>query len=237
MKHAASPRGFTLLEVLLASIIGAFIALVAVGALRAVTAGRTLVYRNIAAADELRYALEQIRTDLENIYRDTDSANFRFVGGYIESADDLVTSLRMRIISNAPARRQQPESDVYEVEYFLASPEDLADPEAAPSLMRRLCPIVGNEIDELTQGGMLTAIAKNIVAFEVRYFDGLEWLPEWPLERNAFPQMVEVILPVIESDQHGRQIPTTRTMLATFPRLPGSAQQAAAQRAVQGDGL
>lgn len=225
MRYAARQRGFTLLEVLIASIMGSFIALVAVGALRAVTAGRTLVYRNIAAADELRYAIELLRSDFENVYRDSAAEGRRFVGSFAETDRDMVTSLRMRIISGAGARPRQPEGDVYEVEYYLAGTEE------TPTLMRRVCPIVGNETDELTQGGMLTAIAQNIVQFDVRYYDGTEWQIEWPLERNALPEMVEATLTVLETNERGRQIPATRSLVAAFPRMPGSAEQAAQEAA------
>ncbi|MBE0536054.1 MAG: prepilin-type N-terminal cleavage/methylation domain-containing protein [Phycisphaerae bacterium] len=223
MKRLAAKRGFTLLEVLIASIIASFIALVAVGALRAVTAGRTLVYRNIAAADELRYAIELLRSDLENVYRDSAAEGQRFVGSFAEMDRDMVTSLRMRIISRVGVRPQQPEGDVCEVEYYLAGSEE------APALMRRVCPIVGNENDELTQGGMLTPIAQNIVGFEVRYFDGAEWLFEWPLERNAFPEMVEITVTAVEIDESGRRSPAVRSLMATFPRMPGSSEAAARQ--------
>lgn len=230
MIHRPAHQGFTLLELLIASIIGSFIALVAVGALRAVTAGRTLVYRNIAAADEIRFAVELLRNDFENMVRD-DTAQSRIVGSFAEQNQDMVTSLKMRIISGAPARPQQPESDIYEVEYFLGGSDEQS------MLMRRLCPIVGHENTELTRGGILTAIAQNIVAFEVRYFDGAEWQIEWPAEQNLLPQIVEATLTAVEIDQHGLAIPITRSIMAAFPRMPGATRQAEAAQALMQEGL
>jgi len=224
MRRAESHAGFTLVETLVATIIGAFIALVAVGALRAVTAGRTLVYSNIDAADELRYAVEMLRTDLENMSRDNTVLGRRFVGTHAETDINNMTSLRMRIISGVNARAGQPEGDVYEVEYFVGGTKN------APTLMRRLCPIKGNEEDNLTRGGMLTTIARNIAGFEVRYFDGMEWHMEWPAERNRPPHMVEATLAAVETDDRGRATTTHRVLTSAFWRMPPLSGQASESR-------
>lgn len=218
MKSRADKKGFTLLEVMVASVIGAFIALVSVGALRAVTAGQAMVNTNIAAADELRYAVELIRRDLANVYRDSSADAMKFVGAFAESDENMMTSLTMRIVSIANARRNQPEGDIHEVHYYLMQAKDKS------VLMRRLYPVVGTEAEEELPGGVLTAIAENIVGFELMYFDGQEWVPEWPAELNRLPEMVEIVLAAVEEKQGRRGSLVARRILASFPRLPQQTQ-------------
>ncbi len=220
MKSRTDKKGFTLLEVMVASVIGAFIALVSVGALRAVTAGREMVNTNIAAADELRYAVELIRSDLANVYRDGSANAMKFVGTFADTDDNMMTSLTMRIVSIANTRRSQPEGDVHEVHYYLM------EEQGKSVLMRRLYPVVGTEEEEELPGGVLTAIAENIVGFELMYFDGEEWVPEWPAEQNKLPQMVEIVLATVQEKQGRQGSLVARRILASFPRLPQQAQNA-----------
>ena len=222
MKSSADKKGFTLLEVMVASVIGAFIAMVSVGALRAVTAGQAMVNTNIAAADELRYAVELIRSDLANVYRDGSADAMKFVGTFAETDDNMMTSLTMRIVSIANTRRSQPEGDIHEVQYYLAKSEEKS------LLMRRLYPVVGTEAEEELPGGVLTTIAENIAGFELMYFNGEEWVSEWPAELNSLPQMVEIVLATVEEKQGRQGSLVARKILAAFPRLSQQAQGAEA---------
>ena len=78
IKVCSSHKAFTLIEMLVASVIGAFIAIVAVSSLKAVTSARETVDDGIAVSDELRFATDMIRKDLCNIYRDTDTESLKF---------------------------------------------------------------------------------------------------------------------------------------------------------------
>ena len=222
MKVINRKNGFTLVEVVIASIIGSFIALVAVSALRAVTSGRTLVANNIAAADEIRYATQLIRQDLANVYRDSEGSAIKFVGTNAETDEEMKTSLTMRIVSTTNTRLSEVEGDLHDVEYFIMEEEDKS------VLMRRFCPVVGTEEEDELPGGVLTAIAENIVGFELRYFDGEEWLPEWFAEQNMFPEMVEIILMTTEEKSGRDPTPVIRNILASFPRISANLAQGTA---------
>ena len=227
MKTMTRTRGFTLLEVMIASIIGAFIAMVAVGALRAVTTGRSLVNAGISGSDELRYALNLIRQDLTNVYRDTSATGLRFIGASAETSDNMMTSLTVRTVSTINARKGIVEGDLRDVEYYLT------EAEGKSVLMRRFCPVVGNEAQEELPGGILTVIAENIVLFDVSYFDGEEWFAEWPAERQSLPEMVEITLATPDQKDATAQRLITRSCLASFPRLSQQlAQASTAQQAV-----
>ena len=175
--------GFTLVEVLVASTIGTFVALVAVGTLRAITASSEMVEYSISAAAEVRFASNMIARDLVNLYRDENRRNTKLIGTAQESEQGSISYLVFYTVSRAKARIGQPEGDVYEVEYSLLKDEEQS------VLMRRLWP---NPNEEDEPGGILTAIAEDIDIFEVRFFDGEEWSSEWPEEMETLPQLIEV---------------------------------------------
>jgi len=199
--------GFTLVEVLVASTIGVFIALVAVGALRAITASSGMVDRNINAAAEVRFAAQMITRDLQNLYTDDNIENTKFIGTVEDLEEDNYTSyLIFYTLGRVKARFDQPEGDLYEVEYYLMQEgENL-------SLMRRLWP---NPSEELEPGGILTVIAENIATFNVQYFDGEEWSEEWPEEMQALPDLVSISIAARQSD---RTNPPSESIIVNLTR-------------------
>ena len=211
MKHR---EGFTLLEVLVASVIGAFISLVAVSTLRAVSAGRVRLDENIIAADELRYAANMIRTDLANLYRDQDVKNMRLIGIVSEATQPESSNLTIRIVSPTKARHLQIESHLYDVQYSLLQKEGKS------ILTRRKTPIVGIEKPDDIPGGMISTIAENIIAFNIRYFDKTQWLEDWPEEYEQIPDIMEISLVTIEGNPEAAKPKTMSTsFLVSFPRL------------------
>jgi len=207
-------NGFTLLEVLVASVIGAFIALVAVSTLRAVAAGRVRLEDNIAAADELRFAADMLRQDLSNIYRDSSSDKMRLVGIISEQTVPASANLTARVVSNTKARPMQIEGDIYDVQY------SLIEKDGKRLFVRRKCPLVGDEEDESVSGGMLTTLAESIIAFNVRYFDTTQWYEEWPAEAGELPSLMEVSLAAVIGDAESENPKTiTNTFMINFPRL------------------
>jgi type II secretion system protein J len=171
---------------------GAFIALVAVSALRTITTSAKILDTNLETAGEVRFASKMIQTDLVNLYRDKNRENTRLIGIAGESGDEASSSyVVLYTVGRAKARAAQPEGDVYEVEYFLQRNREAEDEqEQASVLMRRVWPYPDKQ--QVEPGGILTVIAQNIDVFEVRYFDGQEWAREWPEEMESLPQLVEI---------------------------------------------
>jgi general secretion pathway protein J len=203
--------GFTLVEVLVASTIGAFIVLVAMGTLKAVTACTEMVDSNINSAAEVRFASNVIQRDLVNLYRDPNMANTRFIGLADDSGEDRISYLVFYTVNRIKARVDQPEGDMYEVEYYLLKDETRS------VLMRRLWP---NPNEELEPGGILSVIAEDIDVFEVRYFDGEEWSDEWPEEMEVLPQLVEVN---IVATPPSRGEPTLASFIVNITRSAANA--------------
>ncbi|AQT68177.1 type II secretion system protein J [Anaerohalosphaera lusitana] len=219
MRDKRAQSGFTLVEVTIAAVIGSFIAVIAIGALRAAASSRENVEKFLSVNDELRFASNLIRRDIQNVYRSANYGNMQFLGSVSEDSETPSSVLNMKIVSTQKARPQRPESDVYVVEYFIMTEEE------KNYLMRRYCPVVGHEEPEETQGGILIPVGENIVGFEVRYFDGTEWLMDWPDTQESLPGLVEVTLAAsLSQDSSPEDIASTSFMLS-FPRSGESSQQ------------
>lgn len=204
-------KAFTLVEVLVASTIGVFIALVAVGALRTITVSSERLDRNIATASEVRFAANMIARDLTNIYRDEESDNYRFIGTIQEVSEDISSSyLIFYTLGRSKARVGQPEGDVYEVEYSLVANEERS------VLTRRLWPNPNKLVEE--PGGVLTVIAENIETFYVQYYNGEEWAEEWPEEMQSLPELLEITL---IAKQTGHGAPLSQSLLVPLTRSGG----------------
>ena len=207
--------GFTLVEVLVATTIGAFIAMVAVATLKAVTASAEIVDSSVSTAAELRFASRTISRDLVNMYRPKNKNDTR-IFGLAEDADGANNSYMVfYAMSRTKARRQEPEGDVYEVEYYLLAEEERS------VLMRRFWPNPTKD-EEVEPGGILTEIAENIDVFEVRYFDGEEWSYEWPEDMEILPLLIEVSL-VASPEKSGQ--PIMETLFVNLSKSMGSMEE------------
>jgi len=206
--------GFTLVEVMVASTIGAFISLVAVGTLKAVIASNEHVDININTASEVRFASNMIAKDLVNIYRDEDIQNTKFIGTVEDQTEYSTSDLIFYTNNRTKARATEPEGDIYEVEYYLIKNEETS------SLMRRIWP---NPNDEFEPGGILTTISENIDLFEIRYFDGEEWYAEWPEDMETLPDMIEVN--IVAKPQNGG-IPIMESFIVNLTRSVASTVEA-----------
>jgi prepilin-type N-terminal cleavage/methylation domain-containing protein len=80
MTRAGTIRGFTLAEVLVASTISGFVAMVAVGALNALAGSAQTVNRTTETTSEIRFAARMMARDLANLYRDPNPQNMKLQG-------------------------------------------------------------------------------------------------------------------------------------------------------------
>jgi len=235
-----SHRGFTLAEVLVASTISAFVALVAVGALKTVTDGAHLVREAGEASAEVGFAARLLARDLTNLYRDPDPRSMELVGAS-QSSDEAPTAfLRFYTVGRAAARGGQPEGDVYEVEYILKQTADQEDSSAenAPRslLLRRLWP---NPDRDREPGGILVPVARDIDIFQIRFSDGQEWVDSWPEEMETIPQLIEVTLATLPQEGRPASIETFTVnfaRLATGPPAGAAGPSGSGQQGQQGQG-
>ncbi len=205
--------GFTLVELMAASVITAFLALVAVGGLVSVTSARGNLDEATEVMDELRYIVDLMRQDMANMHRDRRELMFE---GLSEERDGVaVPRMRFRTIGTVKARPDQPEGDVYEVEYLFSEGTD-----GKMALSRRVCPIVGIETERTqTAGGILTRLSEHTAYWGVRYFNGAEWSMTWAVEQRQLPQLIELSLAAKVVDKNGKERIFARQAVVTFPRI------------------
>jgi len=239
-RRAAHRRcGFTLAEVLVASTISGFIAIVAVGAMNAVSRTAQTVNRVSEVNAEIRFAARMLARDLANLYRDSDPENVKLIGASQGAETGGPPFLTFYTVGRAKARGDQPEGDVYEVEYFLGTrqEEKTATDKAAiretaeesTVLFRRLWP---NPDKDRPPGGVLTPIAENIAVFYIRFYDGKDWGGEWTEEMRSLPQLIEVTLATAPPEKGD---PVLETFTISFPRMVEPAADATGPGGSQGE--
>jgi type II secretion system protein J len=196
--------GFTLIEVMIASTIGAFISLVAVGTLKAVIYSNDMVGQNIESSSEIRFAANIIERDLINFYNPANFADTLMVGSYEELAEYNTALITFYTLNRTKARYDQPECDIYEVEYYLERKGDES------ALIRRVRPNPDPNIETL---GIQTTIAEKVESFEIGYYDGENWYADWPDDMTTAPHLVEV---AIVATPQGKGLPITESFLVNF---------------------
>ena len=208
-------QGFTFVELLIAVVIGAFVTVTAAAAMRGIVSGRQTYQDVTALSDEMRYACQLIKNDLNNLYRSEDFRNAKFELSYMDGEDGVSSQTpTFYTVSRKKARRLQPEGDVYEVQYFVKS-----DPETGRSvLMRRYCPVVPgvSVAEDARPAGILTPLAEHIAALYVRCYDGIEWTDVWNADNGQYPRFVEIALVAAETNS---QKTLRRSVFVHIPRL------------------
>ncbi len=206
----ARGHGFTLVEVLIAVSITAVVGAMAVGAFQRASAARQAVEEQDERVAGARAALGRMARELQSAflsehfdrlrYRDRPTL-FKGRGG---SGRD---SLLFATMAHTRAVRDAKESDQSVVEYYVD-----ADPDApgANALFRREKIRIDDEPD---RGGTKAALLRNVVGFEVTYWDWQkqEWAKDWstaPGDRLLLPTRVRIKLTLRMPDGKERSFET-----------------------------
>jgi hypothetical protein len=64
----------------------------------------------------------------------------------------------------------------------------------------------------------MTRLAEQLSFFQLRYFDGEQWLQDWPMELEEVPMLVEISLGAIVKEQNDRNELYTKQVFINFPR-------------------
>ncbi len=190
--------GFTLVEILLATIIGAMIAVAAFAVFRSVTGNRdTLEYYAKIMANG-RYALNLVRDDLANFYRAEDPEMTRLRGIKRDMEGKSADRLIIYVVSEQKVREGTQEGDVYEVEYGISE-----DTENGISFLARRCGAVEDKIIG-NSGGIMTRVARYIDELKFEYFDGRDWQRQW--QQTDLPQRVRITLKLLDAESNRSSI-------------------------------
>ncbi len=201
-KKNNTKRGFTLVEVLLATVISALIVVVSYAVFRAESRTQQKLnhYSNVSAYG--RYALERISNDIANFYRNPDWNRMLLEGkeGNLTTIATILTTtypanaradtIRMLVTSWQKVHKDKQEGDVYEVEYKLQYNQQ----DKCFYLTRRCAPV--KNIIEGNAGGVLVRIAKNVSELKFEYYSNGQWQQQW-LDKGVLPEKIRVYLTIV----------------------------------------
>lgn len=191
------PRGFTLLELVLASAIIATIAAALYGSLGVAFRGRAAAQRQVDAMREAHLTMQVITRDFDSILPAApipEDGVLRTLAGPFYGLSTGVgfgssgAHLEFYTLARDPRLVGTPLADgVRRVELLLRT--DFAE----PVLVRR---VEANLLAETQTDPYEEVIANNIRSFTARYFDGYNWLDEWDstLQGDILPRAVELTL-------------------------------------------
>lgn len=204
---AKRQSAFTLVELVVVITITVLIAGATAGMLRSSSAVRERVNRQMELQTQARQAAETIASALRNACPAGDN-DWTLEGADGWNDDRPADRLKFFTILPGFVRRGMPESDVKECEFFLAQP----DARPLPVLMRRLDPTRNEPPDD---GGVVEVIADNVIALDVAYLDGTQWVDDWPVDRKGWPAAIRLHLAVM-ADEAGERVCTAERILR-FP--------------------
>lgn len=218
-------RGMTLIEVLLAMAILAFISILVFQAMDGLRRSREGVERVADRFREGRMAMSRMTRELQSAYLSAhipidDSlrvAKTTFTG----KPGSPAAQLDFTAMSHRRLARNAKESDQEEISYFGSE-----DPEKASvtDLARRQAPLVDEEPDT---GGRVDVMATNIDLFDLEYFDPVmaRWVDEWDSEsviqeKGRLPRAVKIVL-VLKDGVRSREASGRGTVrLVTKVQIP-----------------
>lgn len=210
-------RGFTLAELIVASIILALVVGATTIAVFQVLRTRDRASSTGEAFARAQLAAAQMAADAQGALRDQDLLYCRIAvtrGGLAgkDAAGLLIFTHLNRPIRNDP---EAPESDEYEVQYRL-EPAIASAPNPRPTftLWRRADAVPDDYPDG---GGIAAPVADGIVSLSIDAYDGSAWLAQWDSDSDGYPHAIRIT--VVAGDDEGRRTSTARRMIA-FDRTP-----------------
>jgi len=214
----AAPRGFTLIEVLIAAGLLAMIGASVFGSFRQAWAQKEQVGARDERYAQARAALDRISTDIASAFLSEhfDRRRFQqrptlFVGKDNGREDELLFSA----LTAERQERDQKTGDQQMLKYFVDDVPNARPPVRA--LFRRSRPIIDEESE---RRGLRQVLCEHVKQLQLQYWDGQrsEWVDEWDAARSehagVLPERVRIELTLEEPDGQERTFTTqTRIML------------------------
>jgi len=206
--------GFTLLEVMVAlAIIGIIVGLV-YGTFAGTAESKEEIETGNDIYHEARWALDKLEADLSSAYlsRNANSETL-FYGLNRDGAGGLpVDELHFNSFNHFKFNPTAQESDQCEISYFL-----MENPDTGVLTLYRREDATPDE--DPMEGGEFYELAEGVLAFNLRYFDGYDWLDDW--DSRNFEDDEEVVETDIEqTDEMIEAIPVAVevTLIMQGPR-------------------
>jgi type II secretion system protein J len=218
-------RGFTLVELVLAAVIGVFVAGAVTASLSQMIRARGASQSRQQAHSRAESAASRIAVDLRNVVRDSDLrfAQVAVTTGTGPGGNGLILLAK----GTRPVRGDvfTPEGENYEVQYRVE-----VGAGGIPVLWRRVDPAFDPYIDG---GGVAAPTVPGVVSLKVMAYDGQEWYEEWRSDEHGMPHAVRVTVEARSDD--GRYRATARRVVA-IDRVPLPAETASEASPAGGSG-
>ncbi len=212
----APPRArhaFSLVEVIVASVIAALVAGATVSAVSQLLRVKSRSSARQQAAARADAAATRIARDLMNVVRDADLKSCRVTikGGGGGSTDDTADELLLLTRSRTPIRADEwsGEGGEYEVQYRL-----MPGVRGEPALWRRIDQAFDAYQDA---GGMAAPVVGGVTALSLEATDGNQWFEAWDSDSDGMPHAVRVVVTGQADD--GRTTAVARRVVA-IDRVP-----------------
>ncbi len=217
MRHAsphpaARSRGFTLVELVVATAIAVVIAGATAISMSQMVKARVASSSHREAFARAEAVASRMALDIVNAVRDADLAQCRVLvvnGGDGPGQRDELLVL-MRSLRNL--RPQAAEGDEYEAQYRIGPSPDPASP--GDWFWRRADQ--GHD-DYQDGGGLASPLASGAVSLDVVATDGVDWLEAWDSDSSGLPHAIRVTV-VAESDD--RKTKATVRRVVAIDRVP-----------------
>ncbi|HLG20186.1 MAG TPA: prepilin-type N-terminal cleavage/methylation domain-containing protein [Bdellovibrionota bacterium] len=191
-------RGFTLIEVILASVILAILGTLTWGSIAATFQTQQTVSRHTEMQEVGTTTLTKIQEDLSQVFHVEAPRPLTFFRGEDNMDHDRIL---FSALSHLPSGPNAHESDEAEVEYVT---ESNTSSEGLYFLKRRESPFLDEKPEE---GGDFIPLASNVAAFNIEYSDGTTFRPTWDIrssdQLNKMPKLVRIYLRL--RDETGRE--------------------------------
>jgi len=193
-------KGFSLLEILVASAIGAIILVMVATSYHAVIKSIKEVSGYAEFYENINLAISKIDKDFSNTYYNRKNKNVIFVSETEgeNSNINFTTVMHHENFLVGDPKKSSPYSDIKEVGYFLKN-----DSTDLFRLMRR----EQNNFDaEPTTGGAKSVLLENVVSLKFEFSMRRHWSDTWDSKRNnRFPRAVKTTL-VVKNFQNKEEI-------------------------------
>ncbi|MBM4259658.1 MAG: prepilin-type N-terminal cleavage/methylation domain-containing protein [Deltaproteobacteria bacterium] len=216
--QAPSPKGFTLLEVLVASSILSIVLAILYGVFSQTLKSRQIAEERAALSRTARVVLLRIGEDLQASFPFA-AGNARFTGETRRTSSFPQASMSFMSFASGQLTAGGREGDWSEIAYDL-----IPDP-LTPTLWQLIRRVrLSAETTRVASEGEMLPLLSRVQGLRLRFFDGRGWAEEWGRDqtRGRIPHAVEVELMLAVSDSRKRQrtLPSDAVRFSTVVDLP-----------------